>query len=142
MMIGVVAVLVMALPAVAGREWCAKDPIVALNGNVVQILVAVPEGMDVDVTGPIHVAIETPEDVTHELLFTDSGFNGFGETVAFESVPGKIKRDGSFKAEIDVTVPVAAEPLPMQVTVITDTETIVREGSTSGMTIKLMVGGS
>ena len=70
-------------PAAAGWQWCPKDPIFALNGQEVQIWVSIPEHYESAVTGPVEVDVFTPRGVSQEVLFTDEGFNGFGETVAF-----------------------------------------------------------
>lgn len=70
-------------PAAAGWQWCPRDPIIALNGQEVQIWVSIPEQYESAVTGPVEVDVFIPRGVTHEVLFTDEGFNGFGETVAF-----------------------------------------------------------
>ena len=70
-------------PAAAGWQWCPKDPIIALNGQEVQIWVSIPAQYENAVTGPVEVDVFIPRGVTQEVLFTDEGFNGFGETVAF-----------------------------------------------------------
>ena len=93
------AVLVLvANPVAAGWQWCPRDPIVALNGQEVQIWVSIPEQYQTAVTGPIQVDIRTPRGVEQEVLFTDEGFNGFGEEVTFYE---RGRLDG---AEMDVDV--------------------------------------
>jgi hypothetical protein len=74
--------LLAALPASAGHEWCEKDPIVRLNGTTVQILVAVQAENQHLVNGPIAVEIATPRGTLREILFTDDGFNGHGPALA------------------------------------------------------------
>lgn len=154
MVLAIFAVCVVALPAAAGRQWCAKDPIVALNGHEVQILVAVPDEMQDAVTGPVNVIVKTPAGVTRELIFTDSGFNGFGETVTFGTRVGAVAADGSFEAQIRVSIPVdlsilagrnidiTGDTIPMQVTIITGGATVVYEGLSSGMTRVVIVARS
>lgn len=155
-MTGFIALFILAIPAAAGRQWCAKDPIVALNGHEVQILVAVPEEMQPAVTGPIHVFVVTHADVMQELIFTDSGFNGFGETVEFATRPGRgdIDEDDSFNARIRVSIQVDTsllsmldnvgngDTVPIQVTIIMDGETTVFYGQSRGLTRVITVGES
>ena len=154
MVLAVLAVCVLAMPAAAGRQWCAKDPIVALNGHEVQILVAVPEEMQDAVTGAVAVVVKTPAGVTRVVTFTDSGFNGFGETVTFGNRAGVVAANGSFETQIRVSIPVdtnilagrnldiTGDTIPMQVTIVTGGSTFVYEGLTSGLSRVVTVAGS
>jgi hypothetical protein len=81
--LSIVAVLLVVSPALGGLQWCPRDPIVALNGQDVQIWVSIPEVYQDAVTGPIDVQVASPHGVTQEVVFTDEGFNGYGETVEF-----------------------------------------------------------
>jgi hypothetical protein len=148
MALGVFALVILAGPAMADRRWCAVDPIVELNGNVVQILVAVPTGLEGAVTGPIDVAINTPTGVSQELIFTDSGFNGYGETVTFGALNTVVSADGSFETQIHVSLPIdtsllsdlTATSIPMLVTINDGDETFVVEGESDGMDLTITVG--
>lgn len=101
-----------AIPAAAGRTWCARDPLVSLNGVPVQILVAVPSEYVPAVNGPIVVTVQTPARVQREVLFTDAGFNRHGERVSFATLPSaRIAPDGSFEVRISAQVPVDAATL-------------------------------
>ena len=93
-----VILLLVSSPAGAGLQWCPRDPIVALNGQNVQIWVSIPNQYQTAVTGPVDVTVTTPKGVDREVVFTDEGFNGHGETVTFRE-KGKIRGD-----EIDVSV--------------------------------------
>lgn len=117
----VFALLVLVGPVFSGLQWCPKDPIVALNGQQVQIWVAIPEGYEPVVTGPINVVVSSPAGVEREVLFTDDGFNGFGETVSFVDA-GQIVGD-EMPVGVDVNVPYDASQLsdgnlPVLVTVV------------------------
>ncbi len=123
-----VTILVVRAPVSAEVQWCkSTDPVVTLNGAEVQILVAIPDQYVPFVNGPIDVAITTPESVTRELVFTDPGFNGHGETVRFldlhESRAGQNGK--SFPVLIEVSIPMDASRVsdntvvPAQATVIT-----------------------
>ena len=110
-------------PVQAGVSWCRVDPIVRLDGVEVQIIVAIPAEYQQYVNGPIEVKIKTPKSVAQELVMTDAGFNGHGETVDFSTKPGNVERDGSFDTHIQVRVPIdkkAVKPgvkVPVEVTV-------------------------
>lgn len=108
-------------PVGAGLQWCPRDPIIALNGQEVQIWVSIPEGDQDAVTGPIDVDVMTPAGVTRDVLFTDEGFNGYGEVVSFHE-RGKLRGD-EMDVQLRVRVPydrrmVEDANLPVLLTVI------------------------
>ena len=164
--LALVALVLLVAPASAGREWCAKDPVVSLNGTAVQILVAVPEEYVPAVTGSIDVLIAVPSGVESDVVFLDAGFNGYGETVSFQAAGGTVAADGSFDVSVRASVPVNQRTLrelglpngaiPVQVTVITngkliwegdlpvvvDGETSVVEGNSDGTQVTVTVQGS
>lgn len=41
--LGLLLLVLFAVPAVAGRAWCARDPIVTLDGVEYQLFVSIPE---------------------------------------------------------------------------------------------------
>jgi hypothetical protein len=161
-----VALALLVAPASAGREWCAKDPVVSLNGTAVQILVAVPNEYVPAVDGPIDVRIALPAGVEAEIVFSDAGFNGYGETVSFQATDASVAADGSFDVGIRTRVPANQQTLhdlglpnggvPVQVTVITngdltwpddlpvvvDGETTVVEGNGNGTRVDVTVHSS
>ncbi len=130
--LALVALVLFAVPAAAGREWCAKDPVVMLDGTAVQILVAVPVEYVAAVNGPIDVQITLPRNVESEIVFLDAGFNGYGETVRFRSAGVAVATDGSFDIRIRAQVPMDLKVLrdlglsiggvPLQITIITNGE--------------------
>lgn len=130
--------------AAAGLTWCRVDPIVTLNGTSVQILVAIPDEDQALVDGPITVTVKTPRAVVQELVFTDAGFNGYGEQVRFGDLWGRIASDGSFPIQIQVTVPAGGRrDLPMRVELVpANGETIAVEGTNGGLTIRTRLVGS
>ena len=103
----IIATLLVASPASAGRRWCARDPIVSLNGHAVQVWVAIPDEYVHLVNGPIDVQFETPAGMTRTVTFTDSGFNNHGEVVTFVDDPSaSVNPQGSFKIRVRVSVPI------------------------------------
>jgi hypothetical protein len=118
--LGLLAVLMLAAPAMAARTWCARDPIVRVNGHDVQMWVAVPSEYVSLVNGPIAIEILTAKPVDADILYLDEGFNGYGETVHFGALKrGKVYTDGSFDLQLTVKVPISdrkIKKIPLQVT--------------------------
>lgn len=131
MTLGVLAVLMLAAPAMAGRTWCARDPIVRINGHDVQMWVAVPAEYVSLVSGPIDIQILTAQPVDAEVLFLDEGFNGYGETVTFGALKrGKVYSNGSFDLQLKVKVPIndkKIRKIPLQLTFTIGGNAIVAE---------------
>ncbi|HEX5166795.1 MAG TPA: hypothetical protein VFV93_15425, partial [Thermomicrobiales bacterium] len=93
--LGLLALMLLVMPAAAGVSWCRADPIVELNGTSVQVWVAVGEEHEHLVSGPIQVTVYTPDRVRTRTIFLDEGFNGFGEVVDFRN-RGWLDRNGRF----------------------------------------------
>jgi hypothetical protein len=105
--LGLLATLMLTMPALAGRTWCSKDPIVRLNGEDVQIWVGIPEEFVPSVTGPVQVKVYVPIGVRKRLIYVDEGFNGYGEKVKFTETDAlALRPDGSFDVMIKASVPV------------------------------------
>jgi hypothetical protein len=120
--LGLLALLVLTVPAGAyGVTWCRADPIVKLNGEEVQIWVAVPAEYTARVTGPIDVTINVPGTVSTKVLFLDAGFNGYGERVTFTS-SGSTMPGGTFYMSVVARVPMngTLETIPVQMEIIHD----------------------
>ncbi len=137
--LALVVLLLVALPATAGQDWCLKDPVVELNGVRVQIVVAIPAEHIGLVNGPIDVEVATPRGTERELVFTDDGFNGHGEVVRFTDLgraPGT-----SFPARIRVVVPLSGDTtIPVQVTVTPATaDSVIVRGTSSNVTVALPI---
>lgn len=157
--VSLLALLVMAMPITAGRQWCAKDPVVDLNGTSLQILVAVPLEYVPLVNGAIDVEINTPAGVVRGVVFLDAGFNGYGEVVSLGDSAGSVAGDGSFSADVTVIVPIdttsGESSIPVQVTMHTNGtltwdngipnvvggDTVVVEGDSTGTSASVTVVG-
>jgi hypothetical protein len=118
--LGLLALLIFAMPAGAGVSWCRADPVVNLNGKRVQVWVAVPEQYVDKVSGPIELQINVPSSVSREIITLDGGFNGYGEKVSFTTNSGTLLPDGSFYMTIVAKVPTAGfwQQIPVMVEVV------------------------
>jgi hypothetical protein len=129
LVLGLLALLVIAAPASAGRMWCARDPIVRIQGTDLQILIAVPQEYADYVNGPIQVDIRTPDWAPAELIFADAGFNGHGEVVTFSKLPGSPAYDSrKTQTNVSVIVPIAFEQLPANTQVSVQVKLIPSKG--------------
>jgi hypothetical protein len=74
--ISVVALLVVLTlvphPADAGVDFCQSDPIVDINGQIVNVLVSVPRANLGDIKGKVRVTIEHPDKVPTRLVDVDN----------------------------------------------------------------------
>jgi hypothetical protein len=103
--LGIFALIVLAAPVGAGsRVWCARDPIVNIDGTPVQIWIAVPDEYADYVSDKIQVKIKTPKDVARQVLFLDEGFNGHGEEVKWGDIKDENPSDGQTPMEVEVKV--------------------------------------
>ncbi len=103
--LGLLALTVFAVPAFAGsRVWCARDPIVKIDGTEVQIWVAVPDEYAKYVDDKIKVKIKTPKHQERQVLFLDEGFNGHGEEVDWRDLKDEDPFDGKTPIEVEVKV--------------------------------------
>ena len=132
-LVALLSLLVLAVP-VGADDWCEADPIVALNDTKVQILIAIPSQYEPYVDGPIDVEIGTPPSVTREVRFTDSGFNGYGETVSFYHY-GDDTASGSYTMAIRIHLQLKGipnYPIPVRVTVnVGGQDSVVHEGTST-----------
>ena len=116
-------------PAVAADDWCEADPIVRLDGTTtVQILVSIPAQHLAGVTSATRVEVKTPTGIGRELLYTDAGFNGYGEQVAFADLPNGVATAQGYLVYIRVEVPMQTTiPVVIRVRIIPDNgpETVI-----------------
>lgn len=126
----------------AGRGWCRSDPIIRVGNTVVQIWIAIPEEEQASVTGPIDILITVPEGTPREVLYTDPGFNGYGERLAWIE-RGPMPTDGTLPISAAVSVPIAGgDDVPMQVELVPEVGgTVYVGGQTVGVTVTLTLSG-
>src|SRR5690348_14803787 len=114
--LGLLALLLLVAPAAAGRVWCTRDPVVQLNGKNLTLLVSIPQEYQQYVNGAIQTTILTPASVTRKTIFTDTGFNGYGESLRYSNLqyctllllctPAKVAADGSYDIQVSTVVPI------------------------------------
>ncbi|HEX5165511.1 MAG TPA: hypothetical protein VFV93_08960 [Thermomicrobiales bacterium] len=149
--LGLLALMLLVMPAAAGVSWCRADPIVELNGTPIQVWVAVSAEHEHLVSGPIQVMVFTSDEVDTNTTYLDDGFNGYGEEVTFRRRNWK-HNDESFPVEIKVKVPLdnrqvrrefGMRDIPILIEIITgDGQTISIEGRSSGASASMEVHGS
>lgn len=127
--VGLVALFVstfaLASPAAADERfgWCKADPVVRLDGTLMDITVSIPPKYLFVVDGPTEILVKSPEGVDRQLILNDLGFMAKGSVVRFTNRSGEVV-DGQFPVTVDVYVPVdedqllPGEVVPVEVSVL------------------------
>lgn len=102
--LALLALTIAIAPVSAGHGWCRTDPIVLIDGRIVDIFITGPLDAPLKVTGPNQVVIRTPPDVNSYLVLKDLGF-GRGEIVSFETTPQLERTEQGIEVEVAVYVP-------------------------------------
>ncbi len=125
------ALLVLVLPAHAAL-WCKTDPVVVLDGVVYQVLVSVSEENVPQVNGALDLDIYSAIGTVREVAYTDLGYNGHGESVAFKD-SGYIDKH-IFK----LSVPSSGSSFPVQVEIYRNgVYAGIYTGSSGGMSVNV-----
>lgn len=145
--IPLVAVLVLTTHVQALALWCKSDPVVTLNGTVVDITVAIPLEYVPLVNGPVYYEIQTPRGTARELILSDVGYNGHGAIVAFTDGGGAVTNN-QIPTRVRATVPVdesqlaPGERVPAELTALVDNgQMAVAQGTSGRIEIELSVPG-
>lgn len=110
--LAICAALLLVTSASAGRAWCRADPVVVINGDVVDIQVSSSLAMYQSATGPIEMVIKVPKGTKANVLLSDFGF-GYGYDIKIEKVSSlKTKKA---RAEVAVRAPASDSSLPVTV---------------------------
>ncbi len=128
--------------------WCKSDPVVSLNGTLVDITVGIPLEYETLVNRPTRIEIQTPESVERDLIRSGPGFNGYGEEVFFTDRTGEVQQK-QFPATIKVRVPIdkpkleAGEVVPVEVSVLADNALlpVIVEGTSDMTEVELTITG-
>lgn len=90
--------------AEAGRGWCRTDPLMLINGDLVDIFCTAPLSLLLSATGPTEIVVTVPKGIKAHLLLAGPGF-GRGEKVRIEKSnelkAGKRRVD----VQVDVFIP-------------------------------------
>lgn len=104
------AVVILTASVSAGRAWCRADPIVVINGSVVDIQVGSTLEMYKSATGPIEMVVTVPHGSHAFVLLEDFGFGkGYNTKVVKGNVPN------GARAVVAVYAPAANSSLPVSV---------------------------
>ncbi len=111
--LGLMAAFMVASPVFAARGWCARDPMVMIDGDIANILAAAPLSATLKVTGPNQLIITVPEGVEAYTVFADPGF-GRGWKITYRE-SSKLKRTANgIQLDIRLYVPATDSTMPVQ----------------------------
>ena len=100
----------------ASPMWCRSDPVVLIDGYLVDVFVSVPLDDLLRVTGTTRIEVSVPPGVSVALASPGVGF-GYGEDVALRESPSlSVTRQG-MEVRIKVFVPAADDAVPVLVQV-------------------------
>src|SRR5688500_10312127 len=100
--------------ASAGRTWCYRDPVLSVDGLILNVLVAGEKAVIDATTEPVAVVVRVPAGVAVEQLGADDGF-GEGYDVAVEHVAWLVEGEQHIQVEVDVYVPAGKKKLDVKV---------------------------
>lgn len=90
--------------AEAGRGWCRTDPLMLIDGDLVDIFCTAPLSMLLSATGPNEIVVTVPKGVKAYLVLAGIGF-GRGEIVRIEKSADLEKKRRSVEVHVDVFIP-------------------------------------
>lgn len=115
-MLIVLALAITVQGAAAGRVWCRTDPVLLIDGRLVDISVSGPLLAPLMVTGPTKLEVLVPRGVDADVLISDLGF-GRGYDITVKEV--KHLKQTRWHTEIEVRVYVPANDDSMAILVET-----------------------
>lgn len=131
--------IVFVRPVGAGVTWCKTDPVVMLDGVIVDISSAIPLEYVPLVNGPVVYEVQTPKETSRQLILNDLGYNGHGSIVKFTNGNGVV-RDSNIPVRVTVHIPIdtsrlsPGEQVPVELTIIAEDLTLATTQGTSGGT--------
>ena len=112
LVLATLVLMIGAAPTSAGFGWCRSDPVVLIDGHIVDIWVTAPLLAPLKVTGPNTIVIKTPPGVDSHLVLKTLRF-GKGEIVRFETSPRlKVSEQGT-EVQVAVYVPAIDSSMPI-----------------------------
>lgn len=109
--IALVAILAVVTSASAGRAWCRADPVLIINGDVVDIQVSSSLKMYSSATGPIDMVVYVERGTRANVILQDFGF-GYGYDIRIETVRNL---DRGVRARVEMNAPAEDSSLPVAV---------------------------
>ena len=117
-LLALLALLLLALPATAGKGWCMRDPIFSLDGKVGHVYLSTHDGLQRLNNSSLDVVVAHPFKVATKLIAIDGGF-GQGMSVNFrETKEGSthlVKTAAGYEIEIWTYVPARDSSMPILV---------------------------
>ena len=102
----------------AGRGWCRQDPIVKIDEQTADILLASQRAMRTLATGPVRIVVTVPTGIPTRLVATDPGFGRQGYDVRFAESDELPAERHLLHVQIEVYAPARdglTGPLPLRV---------------------------
>jgi len=126
-------VLVAGAPgAEAGRTWCREDPVIKVDGQVVDVFVSSDVAMLSSATGPVKIKITVPSGSSVGVYATDQGF-GDGYAITLATSTTLKKTSTSTPVKVEVYAPSADGSLPVKVDVTPRSQGGVKAASKQGL---------
>src|SRR5829696_3194893 len=110
-MLSVILVLLGSEPVAAGKKWCRADPLVAINGHIVDISVYSYVEMQSSAKGPVQIVVTLPTSIKGWVLAMDQGF-GHGYTVRFATSSKLRVTKNAIQVQVAVYAPATDGSLP------------------------------
>lgn len=136
-----------AQPASADVLWCKNDPLISIDGAIVDLSTSIPLKYVPLVNGPIRYEIKTPKTTSRKVILNDLGYNLHGSEVIFTDGNGTVN-DGEVPVAVHVSIPIdkshlaPGEVVPTELTIIVDNLTIMSvQGTTNKTTADFEIKG-
>jgi hypothetical protein len=111
-MLSIMALLLGGSTAEAGKKWCRADPVVAINGHIVDISVYSYLDMQAAATGPVQIVVTLPSGMKGWVLAMDQGF-GHGYAVRFATSAKLHATKSAIQIQVAVYAPASDRSLPV-----------------------------
>lgn len=128
LVLAMVALLVLAVPASAGRAWCRADPIMTIDGELVDVYVSSNLQMFFSANGPIQMVVTVPEGVQANIILHDLGFLRGYRTSIEHSGELQVSSDGHVPVRVAIYAPARRNAIPVSVTVVPTGISLLHDG--------------
>ena len=107
----------------AWRTWCRSDPVVSIDGQLVDISVGIPPDQLFSVTGATQIVVKVPPKVSAELVVNDPA-HGYPNEVSFRTSKRLDKTNRGIEVRIEVYVTASDDAMPVEVRVTPQVESL------------------